>query len=609
MFLDQQVISNLQQYLRAGNSQYLTLAEANIDKLINNLTLTSPELSGELIKDLKTFLAFLQTKARAAGKLAGNEQGLLLQNERETKDELTSLAEYAQQGIEQNPTLAAEYQSVSQELMLLLLDRVMLRQRAVAAGSHNAKQLLTLNKQMQTLVAQLETKEKLGIFADQEEDDFESLLGGAFADDETEATEDQVVEISANLASLIRRFPNEFNNTKQLINDINLSYQHIEDNLNQLSKSFSTVEVKLMKQFADIINFGQTVMIFIIIAIVAFSVVIDSTQRGIAKRIRNYVPYLKTYSRGDFSSALTIKAKTHEVQSLVNSANTLRNNMITLISDVKGRSHSVLELGQEVKTQSELVAGKMSAQLQQTISISAAIEQMTASFREVATNSTATAKSATSINQMAKDSSDIMLSASTEVTELANAVNETSNEISKLSHLAENISSVLEVISGIADQTNLLALNAAIEAARAGESGRGFAVVAEEVRALSKRTEDSTAEIRTIIEDIQKQASFCTQAMSSQVSKVNSTVSMNKQANEAIVAIVESIKTVQEMTNQIAISTEQQVKVADEISHNVYLVRDISEETKLASQASSKLSDTMQEENQQLQLSVDKFIY
>jgi len=94
----------------------------------------------------------------------------------------------------------------------------------------------------------------------------------------------------------------------------------------------------------------------------------------------------------------------------------------------------------------------------------------------------------------------------TEIRALAATVTGMEQQLSGLRQALAQVAKVAKEINAIAGQTNLLALNATIEAARAGEAGRGFAVVAGEVKALSRKTAEATAEIDSTLRALNEQA-------------------------------------------------------------------------------------------------------
>ena len=136
----------------------------------------------------------------------------------------------------------------------------------------------------------------------------------------------------------------------------------------------------------------------------------------------------------------------------------------------------------------------------------------------------------------------------------------------------------MDVIKGIAEQTNLLALNAAIEAARAGEQGRGFAVVADEVRTLASKTQQSTGDINTMIENLRAGVDRAVDSMKLGQDKANRTVEYAQTSEDSIQKISSSLIGITDRIHQVASAIEEQTSVINEINSNLEGVKTLSDE-------------------------------
>src|SRR5690606_7732014 len=126
------------------------------------------------------------------------------------------------------------------------------------------------------------------------------------------------------------------------------------------------------------------------------------------------------------------------------------------------------------------------------------------------------------------------------------------------SEQGQAIGEIIAAVNDLAEQSNLLAVNAAIEAAKAGEHGRGFAVVAQEVRSLAEQSKQATAQVRTILQDIQKATTAAVLATEQGSKAVEDGVRQTTEAGEAIAALAEMIDEAAQAATQIAASSQQQ---------------------------------------------------
>lgn len=159
--------------------------------------------------------------------------------------------------------------------------------------------------------------------------------------------------------------------------------------------------------------------------------------------------------------------------------------------------------------------------------------------------------------------------AASSVQGLSASLLESAQVVADLEQGSRDINQILNTIRSIADQTNLLALNAAIEAARAGEQGRGFAVVADEVRALAKRTSDSTGEIDGLLGNLQHRTLNMSTQMQASLKLSRNSVHNIDQARDSFIQIRASVEDIRDQTAHIATATEEQHQVSEGVNQHM----------------------------------------
>lgn len=287
--------------------------------------------------------------------------------------------------------------------------------------------------------------------------------------------------------------------------------------------------------------------------------------------------------QGDLTRRLPASGN-DEISLLARDFNSFIETLQNLIRDVMGNSRQVRESTTLTSNAANQSASRLQQQMQELDQLATAMQEMASTAEEVARNAQSAAQAAVVANEQTENGVRVVSRSTEAIMNLAEEMNETSSSINELSKLSQNIESILSVITSIADQTNLLALNAAIEAARAGESGRGFAVVADEVRSLASRTQQSTQEIRQMIDQLQSGVRQAEARMQQSRDSASKTAEDASAANEMLTRIREAITRINDMNLQIATAAEEQSATTEEINRNTTNIRDISYEVSTGSE-------------------------
>ncbi|EAS42055.1 methyl-accepting chemotaxis protein [Photobacterium profundum] len=353
-------------------------------------------------------------------------------------------------------------------------------------------------------------------------------------------------------------------------------------------KSLAFASITEQMKFLVLASIG----LYIIISIIA-TLTINNLLRPL-NNLNKSVSQLAQGS-GDLTQRIEIE-RMDEIGELADSMNRFLSQLQAMIKDAVAHSHTLSEYADTSSKQTMQASQKVAEQQNDVNQIATAIHEMSATSGEVASHAEMTAAAAQASTNACDEGQHVIGQNRDAITMLANQVQKAATVIHELESNAQGINQILSTIQGIAEQTNLLALNAAIEAARAGEQGRGFAVVADEVRVLSKRTHDSTEEIRSMIDTLQKNTHQAVNSMQTSTELADKSVGYAEEANQSLCKITDAITEISDMATHIASAAEEQRAVSEDISRNTQAIKDVSDhlanQTIEVSQSAQKISDS-----------------
>jgi len=292
---------------------------------------------------------------------------------------------------------------------------------------------------------------------------------------------------------------------------------------------------------------------------------------------------------------------------VADSINQLTNSIENVLREVSAVTSEVNSTSVQVKTQSEAVllhATKEQEQITETLQgLDSAIQAMQLIAKLAAVTNSASQK-AINTTETAKESVSATVDS---INKIRQTIHEAEKRIKRLGERSQEIGGIINLINNISERTHILSLNASMHAASAGEAGRGLMVVVDEVQRLAENSREATAEIESLVNNIQLETADTIHVINTVIEDVVSGTRLAEQAGERMEETRKTTQSLVESVVRIAQSATGQAKLAQNLRQRAGSINDFTRATNTEMLQQKQLSERLVDAADELQRSISVF--
>ena len=383
---------------------------------------------------------------------------------------------------------------------------------------------------------------------------------------------------------------------------------------------------RMEKEMSDLLNFADakaesfmkeaqktakesfTLVMLAILAGIALAILIGITlTRSITNPLRVLVGVAERVTGGDLTVAVPVSNSSDELGVLLQTFKRMVENLRTQTLAIQEGVNVLASSSAEILASTSQVASGAAE-------TAAAVNETTATVEEVKQTSQLASQKVRLVADGAQQSLQVSQKGKKSVDEAVQGMNRireqmetVAESIVTLSEQGQAIGEIIATVNDLAEQSNLLAVNAAIEAAKAGEHGKGFAVVAHEVRSLAVQSKEATAQVRTILNDIQKATNAAVMAAEQGSKGVEAGERQSSEAGESIRLLADSIAESANASTQIAASSHQQMVGMEQVAQAMENIKESSMLSVTSTRQAEQSAQNLHELGQKLKGLVQRF--